>query len=180
ECFASSRRFASASDFAWVSAEAWQSSLSLVDDRGWLAGEATGRRRFPAKCGDVECELIDAGLDSLETLDDLARGAVGGIRHRVELGPDRVDAVLHLLQPLRDRAKPARELLEIAGRGEVQGAHRRLLSLGHLLAGRECARQGGVENGVLEEVIRQLADRVLGLAGDAGAQTALLLTSFSR
>jgi len=77
-----------------------------------------------------------------------------------------VEAVLDALEALRDRPHATGEALDVGGRGDVQRPHRHLLGLGRLLLRVERAREGAVEQRVLEHVLGELADRILTLAGD--------------
>src|SRR6185312_2010087 len=71
------------------------------------------------------------------------------------------------------------ELVELGRRREVERLHRGLLGLAHLLASGEGTLEGRVDHRVLQEVVREPADRVLGLACDPRAQPGRLLLGIS-
>src|SRR5204863_6807067 len=64
----------------------------------------------------------------------------------------------------------------VRGGREVERLHGGLLGLADLLAGGEGALQGGVDHRVLEQIVGEPADRVLGLRGDPGPQAGRLLS----
>jgi len=77
-----------------------------------------------------------------------------------------VELLLDLLEPLRERAQAALQAFDVARRGQIEGAHRRVLGLDHLLP---CAEGGGdrvVDRGALDQCLRQLADRLLGTGAE--------------
>ena len=88
----------------------------------------------------------------------------------VDVLVEAVDPVLDALEALGDRPHAPGEALDVGGRGDVQRAHRDLLGLGGLLARLEGAGQRAVDQRVLEQVLGELAQRVLALPGQAAAQ----------
>ena len=83
---------------------------------------------------------------------------------------EAVDAVLDALQALGDRPHAPREALDVGGRRDVERPEGDLLSRGGLLAGLEGARDGAVDQGVLEQILGQSPEGVLALSGEALAQ----------
>ena len=83
---------------------------------------------------------------------------------------EAVDAVLDALQALGDRPHAPREALDVGRGREVQRAERDLLGLGGLLARLEGARDGAVDERVLEQVLGEPSEGVLALSGKALAQ----------
>src|SRR3979490_835415 len=115
----------------------------------------------PARGGRRGGQPRELPLHALEPLGARA-GAAGASQALVE----PVEAVLDALEALRDRPHPAGEALDVGGRRDAQRPHRHPLGLGRLLLRVERAREGPVEQRVLEHVLGELADRILTLAGD--------------
>ena len=89
-----------------------------------------------------------------------------GGEHAIEA----VNPVLDPLQPLRDRAQPARQPFDVGGGGDVERAHRQLLRLGRLLARIERPPNRPRQQRVVEQVRQRLAEMVLAGAGEALTQ----------
>ena len=86
-----------------------------------------------------------------------------------------VDGVLDALQPLGDRADPAGQALDVGRRRDVQRAEGGLLGLGRLLARLEGPGDGAGDQRVLEQVLGELADRVLALPGEPLAEAGIVV-----
>ncbi len=88
-------------------------------------------------------------------------------------GPDFtiqvVDLLLGVLEPLRERANPPLEPLDVARRGQIEGAEGRLLGLERPIAGAEGGLQRAVEGGAVDQCLGDLADRLLGAGAEAVA-----------
>lgn len=72
-----------------------------------------------------------------------------------------IQLVLYLVEPLRDRAQPALEALEVTRRGQVERGHRSVLGLQRLLASPEGGGHGVLEHMAVEQGLGELADRLL-------------------
>ena len=84
-----------------------------------------------------------------------------------DLAAEVVDLVLDLLEALRKRAQAPLQPLDVAGRGEVEGRHRRLLGLDRLLAGAEGGGERVLQHLAVEQCLGQLADRLLAARPEA-------------
>src|SRR6185295_5946826 len=71
------------------------------------------------------------------------------------------------LQALRERPHAPREALDVGRRRDVERPEGHLLRRRGLLAGLEGARDGAVDQGVLEQILRQSPEGVLARSGDA-------------
>ena len=89
-----------------------------------------------------------------------------------------VDAVLDALEALRDRPQPPREPLDVGRRRDVERAERGLLGLARALARLEGPGDRAVDQRVLQQVLRQLAEGVLALRARAGPGAPRLPWSF--
>ena len=78
-----------------------------------------------------------------------------------ELAVDPVEPVLDLLEPLGEGAQPAREPVDVVAGGQVQVADRARPGLRGALTGAEGDLQGLVQPGVLDQELRQVAQRAL-------------------
>ena len=98
-------------------------------------GARSGRRSGPARAA-VSRTL---SLKSRVSLCLLRRASSAAIWRRsvADVAADVVDLLLDLLQALRERAQPPLQPFDVARRGQVERAHRRLLGLERLLAGAE-------------------------------------------
>ena len=135
----------------------------LVDREALLLAR---RRRRPGverrgERAELGAELGEVVLDRAEALLGTAERR---LVERLEALVEAIDAVLDALEPLRDRPQPPGQALDVGRGRDVQRAHRRLLRLHGPLAGAEGARDRGVDDRVLEQVLRELADRVLARA----------------
>src|SRR5512133_286433 len=103
-------------------------------------------------------------------LDELLGDRVERELQRGQALVEAVDAVLDALQALGDRAHAPRETLDVGRRRDVQRPEGDLLSRGGRLARLEGTRDGAVDQGVLEQILRQSPEGVLALSGEALAQ----------
>src|SRR4051794_10776251 len=126
---------------------------------GLAAGHGVAQRRELAR------QALQPLLDGLQALADA--GLAAEPRHALV---EAIDAVLDALEALRDGPDPTRQALDVGRRRDVEGAHRDLLGLGRLLAGVEGAGDRPVDERVLEQVLGELAEGVLALAGQTAAQ----------
>ena len=81
----------------------------------------------------------------------------GGLGRRAGLVLEPVERVLDALEPLGDRAQPARQALDVGGGRDVERAHRRLLRLDRLLARLESAGDRAVDHRVGDQLLGDLA-----------------------
>ena len=95
------------------------------------------------------------------------------LAQRGELGDDVVEPVLDRLEPPGERAEPLLEPLDVGDGGEIERPHRASLRRHRPLAGAQRLAEGGVEDRVLDQGLRELADRFLA----AGADVALLVVA---
>ena len=149
---------------------AGRSTSSRSCSRGTGAGAASSA---PAELRHLGRELGELRLDRGEPV----VGRLGGARDLLEPAVEPVDPVLDPLEPLRDRAQPAREPLEVRGRGQVERAHRGLLRGDRPLARLEGAAERARHDRVLQQVLGELAERVLALAGDPSRRLSPLASS---
>ena len=150
----------------------WAPRRRLVDLQALLL--ARRRRRARRRASMARWEISQTSLASWPStagepvVEPPARWAMLG-QPLVE----PVDRLLDALHPLGHRAQPARQPLDVGRRRDVERAHRGLLRLHGALARLERPRDRGVHERVLEQLLGELAERVLALAGDPVAQPAL-------
>ena len=149
------------------------------DAPGWPARHAE-RRAAPSRSAAISrvspASASSIGADALRQAGlDAADGVVArGRRHRAEPAVELVDAVLDRVEALRHRPDAAREPLEVGGRRQVERAERDGLGLGGLLARLEDATDRRGDELALEQLARELAERVLTRPRDAIAQPLVL------
>ena len=124
-------------------------------------GSEPGRHGL-AQRGEVAGDLV-------QPLPRCPRGPCGAGAAAAAARPvlEPVEGVLDALEALGDRAQPPRQPLDVGGRRDVQRAHRRLLRLHGLLAGLEGAGQRPVHHRVRDQLLGDLAERLLALAREA-------------
>lgn len=115
--------------------------------------------------GEQTGDLVQLGLDRAEPRLD------AGVREPLV---EPVDAVLDRFEALRDRAQPAGQALDVGSGRDVQRAHRSLLCLYGALACFERAGDRPRDEGIVHQVLGDLADRVL--AGLRHAVAHLVIT----
>ena len=142
--------------------------FSSTSSRSCSRGGGAGRRSSAdASAPSSAPSLAEVVLDRGEALVGAAeRRAL----ERLEPLVEPVDAVLDPLEPLRDRPQAPGQALDVGGGRDVERAHRGLLRLDGALAGAEGARDRGVDERVLEQVLGELAHRVLARARELVAQ----------
>ena len=96
-------------------------------------------------------------------------------RDRREPLLEPVERVLDPLEPLRHRAQPPREPLDVGRRRDVERPHRDLLRLDRLLASLEGARDRAVDDGVRDQLLGDLAEGLLALAREPSFDALVLL-----
>ena len=153
-------------------AEVWMGEAALRT----LCAETSASPEAAAS-GLRSSSVRERGLEPRECLLDRDQTFVQRAPRSELLDPqvEPVEAVLNRLEPLGDAPQPSRQPLEIAGRGQVQRAHRDLLGAGGALAGLECGRQRLAHDGILEHSLRDPADRFLALARDPIAEAFVLV-----
>ena len=114
------------------------------------------------------CDLVE----SLEQALVVAAARLRGERLKALL--DAIERVLDRLEPLADRAHAPRQALDVGRRRDVERAHRHVLGLDGLLARVEGPLQRGGHERVARQLLGQLPERLLTLAGEALANAFLL------
>ena len=156
----------------WASASArpatrrWQPPVSAVPRqlavtvrRSCARGTGSRRATSLAERGDVAGELVEPRR----------RGRAGRRGRPVAPATPLLDAVERVLDPLEalgDRAQPAGEALDVGRRRDVERPHRGLLRLDRLLARLEGARERAVDDRVRDQLLGELAERLLALPGE--------------
>ena len=94
----------------------------------------------------------------------LVAAAARAAAELLEAPVEAVDGVLDALKALRDRPQAPGEALDVGGRRQVEGPHGGLLGLGRAFARLEGPGDRPADQRVLQQLLRQLAQRVLALA----------------
>ena len=128
-------------------------------------GRRAARRAAPARPGPRRTRTARCGVlneRAARARQDRRRGAYSAeSAQRVRLTGDVVQPVLEILEPAGERAQSLFDALDVGGGGEVQRSHRRPLRLCCALAGAQRLLDRRVEDGVLDQRLRELADGLL-------------------
>jgi hypothetical protein len=89
--------------------------------------------------------------------------ALGGelTAQAADLSGNPVELVLDPVEPLRERTQAALEALDVAGRGQIERRHRRLLSLESFLASAKGGSDRALQHLAIEQRLGELADGLL-------------------